>query len=109
MVQENFSNFSATTPKAQFYPPIRLETTPKKSEKEKEEREEKKRTGIPDLIFSSTLETVSELEKPKKVKGHVFINPVRHTVESRLMTGTSFKIQASRYYGYFPFARTKPK
>ena len=43
VAQENVRIFSATTPKAQFYPPIRLETTPKKSEKGKEAEEREKK------------------------------------------------------------------
>ena len=46
--------------KSSFITPIRLETTPKKSEKEKEEREDR-------LIVSSTLEILNE-KNPKSVK-----------------------------------------
>ena len=46
--------------------PTKLETTQKKSEKEKEERGGEQETGVPDLIILSTLETVFERENRKK-------------------------------------------
>ena len=62
MAQENFSIFSATTPKVQFYHSNKTRNHTKQERKgERREGREKKRTGIPRLIVSSTLE-----KKPQK-------------------------------------------
>ena len=58
-MQPFFSNYAKTrvlSLRRSFITPISLETTPKKSEKEKEGRGGEKETGIPDIFIPPTVE-----------------------------------------------------
>ena len=84
VVQENFSIFSATTPKVQFYHSNKTRNHTKQERKgERREGREKKRTGIPRLIVSSTLER--QKAKKKRQNGAIFCdNVLRNPVRCRL-------------------------
>ena len=65
MAQENFSIFSATMPKVQFYH-SNMTRNHTKEERKGEKREGREKKGLAYLILLYRL--LSEREKPKKVK-----------------------------------------